>query len=84
MKTLKMLGAAAALVMMAAQPVLAATPASKLSLTNAAKADVRASGKAGSSKQFLGGEGWILPVVIVVAVGLGLYFALEGDDSGSP
>lgn len=61
---------------LATAPALASSSASKLSLSGASQARAATvSGK--SNKQFE--SGWIIPVVIVVALGVGLYFALEDD-----
>jgi hypothetical protein len=60
---------------MGSMPVLAQSAAPK-----AVTADVRANADLDRTNKALFGGGYILPVVIVVAIGLGLYFALDDDD----
>ena len=81
MNALKKMMAAAAVAVMAAQPAVAAAPASKLSLTNAVKSDVRASGVAGKSKQL---EGAALFGVIAAVVATVVVVVLVTDGSESP
>jgi hypothetical protein len=74
MNIVKGLAASAAIAMLAAQPVAAANSASKLSLSNVAKGEVRAASKSGKSKAaagiplFLIIAGAVAAVVVVVAV----------------
>ena len=80
MKVLKKLAATAAVAMLATQPVMAANPASKLSLSNSVSKSVRASSTAGKSKQLEGAAlfGVIAAVVVAVVV---VIVVTDGDDS---
>lgn len=82
MKIVKAAVASAGIAMLAAQPVAAANPAQKLSLTKAVKADVRASSKAGKSKQ---AEGVATGLIIagVVAAAVVTYLVVDGSGSDS-
>lgn len=79
-----MKGATAVAAMIALPVAASAAPvrsAEALSVASSVRADAAGEGENG---QFFEG-GFILPVIIVVAVGLGLYFALqEDDDAVSP
>jgi cytochrome c-type biogenesis protein CcmH/NrfG len=70
-------GLAAAALLMSSTVASAATSASKLSLANAP----RASATVGDSNEQAGGFPFLI-VAVVIAVGVGLYFAVS-DDSDS-
>ena len=60
---------------MGSTPVLAQSTA-----PNAVNTDIRTNADLERTNKALFGGGYIIPVIIVVAVGLGLYFALDNDD----
>ena len=81
MKIVKGLVASAAIAMLAAQPVAAANPASKLSLSNAVKSDVRAASKSGKSKASSG-----IPLFAIIAAAVAavvIVVAVSDSDSDS-
>lgn len=78
MKIVKGLMASAAIAMLAAQPV-AANSASKLSLSNAVKSDVRASAKAGKNKAAAGIP--LIAIIAGVAVVVGIVVIASDGDS---
>lgn len=82
MKTLKRMMAAAAVAVLAAQPVVASAPSQKLSLKNAVAANARVAGKAGDEKA----EGGIPVIAIIagVAVIVGIVVLVSDGNSDSP
>ncbi|OYW45483.1 MAG: hypothetical protein B7Z08_12745 [Sphingomonadales bacterium 32-68-7] len=64
--------------------LLASAAAAALVVSAPANAAAEASAPLRSSAEVEGeglfGGSWVIPVIIVVAIGLGLYFALEEDD----
>lgn len=76
---LKTAAAAAAIAALPAGAV-AAGPAASLSLADSARTGAA---MAGESNQFETLSQYIVPIAIVIALGLGLYFALEDDESAS-
>lgn len=75
MRLAKMMTAVAACALVTT-PVLAAPAASKLSIS-AAKS-VRASTGAAEANEAAGG--FLLPLLAVIAIGAGIFFAVDGDD----
>ena len=71
--------AAAAIAMLAAQPVVAAGSAQKLSLSNAVKSDVRAGARAGKSKALEGIPTFLIIAGAVAAV-VAVVLVVDGDD----
>ncbi|MFL9841184.1 hypothetical protein ABS767_09440 [Sphingomonas sp. ST-64] len=61
---------------LATAPALASSSASKLSLSSASQ--TRAATATGKSNKQLGG--FLIPAIIVVALGVGIYFAVEDND----
>ena len=81
MKIMKAMMASAAIAMLAAQPVAAANPAQKLSLSKSVGADVRASSKAGKSKAAAGIPVFLIIAGAVAAVAVVIAVADGGSDS---
>lgn len=77
----KFLKTAAAAAAITAMPVsaIAATPAASLSVADSVRAGAALEDE---SNQFEGLTQYAIPIVIVLVLGIGLYFALEDDEEG--
>lgn len=77
----KFLKTAAAAAAITAMPVsaIAASPASSLSVADNMRADASLENE---NNQFEGLTQYAIPVVIVIVIGLALYFALDDDGDG--